>query len=108
MVKPRNEVEILKANWLADPCWDLYETEGFEEYRDELRKYQEEHALALSYDREQEEEREKLEAENLGLYGLFKLINHCASMAERQQDAIRALINGDNAGALRALRGDYN
>ena len=33
MAKTIQEVEKLKANWKNDPCWDLYETEGFEEYR---------------------------------------------------------------------------
>lgn len=35
-MKTREEVEHLKANWIADPCYDLEETEGFEEYREEL------------------------------------------------------------------------
>ncbi len=39
-MKTRLEVEALKENWRNDPCWDIYETEGFEEYRDELRTYQ--------------------------------------------------------------------
>ena len=106
MEKSREEIEDLKSNWMADPCWDLYETEGFEEYRDELKKYQEEYCLALSYEREEEEAREKLEAENLGLYGLYKLINEYGDMAERHEAAIRAIINGDNASALRVLRGE--
>jgi len=39
-MKTRQEVEALKQNWLADGCWDIYDTEGFEEYRDELRVFQ--------------------------------------------------------------------
>jgi hypothetical protein len=39
-MKTRQEVEALKRNWLNDSCWDIYETEGFEEYRDELRVFQ--------------------------------------------------------------------
>lgn len=39
-MKTREEVEALKANWRSDPCWDLEDTEGFEEYREELAKYQ--------------------------------------------------------------------
>ena len=107
MLKTREEVESLKAEWLADPCWDIYESEGFEEYRVELKLFQEECNLAFSWEREEEEESEKLEAENLGLHGLFRLINRYGSMAERHQEAIRALINGDNAGALKALGGNY-
>jgi len=104
MAKSREEIEHLKAEWTRDPCWEIYDTKGFEDHREELKKYQEEYYLALSYETELEEEREKLEAENLGLYGLYKLINHYGSMAKRHQEAINALINGDNAGALSALR----
>ena len=39
-MKTRVEVEALKKNWMGDSCWDIYETEGFEEYRDELRVFQ--------------------------------------------------------------------
>ena len=39
-MKTRDEVEVLKANWTLDPCWDIYETEGFEDYREHLKEYQ--------------------------------------------------------------------
>ena len=39
-MKTREEVEALKKNWMGDSCWDIYETEGFEEYRDELMEFQ--------------------------------------------------------------------
>ncbi|MFA5298883.1 MAG: hypothetical protein WC389_11815 [Lutibacter sp.] len=39
-MKTREEVEKLKQNWLNDTCWDIYGTEGFEDYKDELRIYQ--------------------------------------------------------------------
>ncbi len=37
----RTEVEVndLKAQWEADPCWDLETTEGFEAHHEELRQY---------------------------------------------------------------------
>jgi hypothetical protein len=35
----REDVEILKADWEADPIWDLEGTEGFEAYRDELKTF---------------------------------------------------------------------
>ena len=38
-MKTRDEVAYLKANWQADPCWDLETTEGFEEYKDELKAF---------------------------------------------------------------------
>jgi len=42
MSKTREEIEALKASWKNDPIWDLEDTEGFEEYRDELVAFQKE------------------------------------------------------------------
>lgn len=35
----REQVEKLKRDWQADGSWDLEETPGFGEHREELRKY---------------------------------------------------------------------
>jgi len=35
----REQIEKLKASWAADPCWDIEDTDGFEEYRDELAAF---------------------------------------------------------------------
>jgi len=40
-VVTREDVESLKADWIEDPCWDIFNTEGFEEYRGELSAFQE-------------------------------------------------------------------
>jgi len=34
-----NELKELKAQWKADPCWDIEDTEGFEEHAEELKQY---------------------------------------------------------------------
>jgi len=34
------ELKDLKSNWKADPCWDIWTTEGFEEHREELIVFQ--------------------------------------------------------------------
>lgn len=39
-MKTRQEVEQLKQCWIKDPIWDIYDTEGYEEYKDELRVFQ--------------------------------------------------------------------
>lgn len=39
--KTREEIEALKANWVKDGGWNLYETPGFEAHYEELRTYQE-------------------------------------------------------------------
>ena len=38
-MKTREEVEFLKSNWTRDPCWDIENTEEFEEYSNELLKF---------------------------------------------------------------------
>ena len=45
MAKTREDVDRLKAGWEGDPCWDIYDTEGFEEYRDELKAYLQERGV---------------------------------------------------------------
>jgi lysyl-tRNA synthetase class I len=50
------EVAKLKQEWLAYPYWVLEDTEGFEEHREELRRFRlETHA------RQERERRERLE-----------------------------------------------
>lgn len=44
--KTREEVDELKRNWEADPCWELSETEGFEEFKEELVKFEEQKKAA--------------------------------------------------------------
>jgi len=39
-MKTRAEVEDLKAQWLTDPCWDIYATEGYGDYESELIVFQ--------------------------------------------------------------------
>lgn len=34
--KTREELEALKDNWLKDPCWDIEDTEGYEDHIEEL------------------------------------------------------------------------
>ena len=41
-MKTREDVEALKNNWLADPCYDLASVEGFEEFHSELDAFQDE------------------------------------------------------------------
>ena len=53
-MKSNENIEALKRNWKKDPCWDIEETEGFEDYKDELKAYrleQESKWLAMEYNR---------------------------------------------------------
>lgn len=36
------EIDALKTNWAKDPCWDIEDTEGFEDHHDELLAFRKE------------------------------------------------------------------
>lgn len=38
-MKTREEVDALKKGWKHDPCWDIEDTEGFDEYVEELLNF---------------------------------------------------------------------
>lgn len=38
-MKTQEEIEALKSNWIKDPCWDIEDTEGFEDHKEELLAY---------------------------------------------------------------------
>jgi hypothetical protein len=39
MSKTQQEIDNLKTQWLADPNWDIEQTEGFEQHREELAAF---------------------------------------------------------------------
>lgn len=60
--KTSEEIEALKASWMSDPIWDIENTEGFEDHRDEL------FAWRMKYEAEQkarQKERDDLRAEKI-------------------------------------------
>lgn len=56
--KTREDIEKLKRDWESDPCWDIYDTEGYEEYRDELVTFQRE--CEAKWEKRRQDERAKL------------------------------------------------
>ncbi|MFW5757813.1 MAG: hypothetical protein ACOCYO_03945 [Bacteroidota bacterium] len=36
------EIKDLKIDWMKDPIWDIEETEGFEDHKEELKAFREE------------------------------------------------------------------
>jgi hypothetical protein len=88
-MESRKKVEELKENWKKDPCWNIYDTEGFEEFRDELIDFQKQHEL--------EEERiyqKKLsdKADSLGISGNVQLAKYILGL-EIQIAGLRNQIN---------------
>jgi len=39
MSKSKEDIKLLKENWIKDPCWDIEDTEGFEQYHCTLLAY---------------------------------------------------------------------
>jgi len=105
-MKTREEVEKLKREWGKDPCWDIYDTEGFEEYKDELIVYQKSINDKYEAQRQKEREIENSEADKLGVHGLYRIIKDLHTKIENQQEAIGYLINGETRTAKGFLRND--
>lgn len=105
MARTVEEIEKLKRNWKSDPHWDLYDTDGFEEHKDELKAYQEECEAKWKEEREKEEKAIDEQAESLGIKGLYRMIIQHKELLERHQRAIEVLADGDSHTAYRILNG---
>jgi len=103
-MKTREELEQLKREWGKDPCWDIYNTEGFEEYKDELKAYQKSIDDKYERQRQQEREIENSEADQLGVHGLYRIIKDLHTKIENQHEAIGCLTNGETRTAKGFLR----
>lgn len=53
-MKTKEDIKRLKLNWEFDPSWDIEDTDGFEEYREELRAFRLETEAKWKADRENE------------------------------------------------------
>ena len=38
-MKTRDEIDVLKNDWVDDPCWDIEDTDGFEDHHAELAAF---------------------------------------------------------------------
>jgi hypothetical protein len=85
-MKTRKEIDHLKANWTKDPCWDLTDTEGFEDHRVELSDYQEK---MEAYWKEHREGEKRARANRMGLVHPSKLAEYISGVEE----GISALID---------------
>ena len=72
-MKTRQQVEKLKTDWIEDPVWDIFDTEGYESYREELESFQAEWEEKWKMEREKDL-RER--AERLGIPGRLSLANY--------------------------------
>jgi hypothetical protein len=78
-MKTRKEIDHLKANWTHDPCWDLADTEGFEDHREELLDYQTKMQEQWVLHREGEK---RARANRMGLVHPSKLAEYISGVEE--------------------------
>lgn len=87
------EITRLKHEWIADGCWDIENTEGFEEHREELLSWR------LVYEQQEREKRNQellAKAEKLGAPGNIDLARHVEGLEtriDRLEQAVRAVAN---------------
>ena len=84
----RIEVENLKAQWLADPCWDLETTEGFEDVKQEL--------YAWKVDQVNTSKKEWFERINKRAYDLncsYSLADYIIKLEDRLESIERKITN---------------
>ena len=77
------EVQKLKNSWRADPCWDIEDTEGFEDHREELLAYSQE-----CHDKWEAEAQQELQekANKLGIPDNTKLAGYLTWLEKRVSD----------------------
>lgn len=103
------EIEKLKTAWLRDPCYDLHDAYGFDDFKDELKAFQDKYgedreAAYLAFKRE-ENARINKEVSELGLSGIYRLVLKQQELLDRHAKAIDALADGQNRLAYRILNG---
>jgi hypothetical protein len=103
--KTREEVEKLKKDWLKDSCWDIEDTEGFEEYKEELLQYRLKCEAEWELERIKREKETDEQARKLGVEGLYRIVMQNKELLERQTTAINYLADGESFKAYRALQG---
>jgi predicted ArsR family transcriptional regulator len=64
-MKTREQIEKLKQSWIHDGCWDLENTEGFEEYFMELSIFRANYEVLAEKRRKWQEEKHHAELSRL-------------------------------------------
>lgn len=86
VMKTREEIETLKAQWKSDPAWDIEQTEGFAEYEEELFLYRK--SCESEWSRQRAERLFK-KSDELGVPGNLSL----AAYVEQLENRINELDN---------------
>jgi hypothetical protein len=78
--KTQQDIDNLKENWLGDPHWDIENTPGFEEYREELKAYRLECEKTWQ---ETEKRRQIVKCNLLGIPGNTTLLTYIEILEDR-------------------------
>lgn len=79
-VKTAEDIERLKRSWERDPIWDIEDTEGFEDHREELLAFRKECESRWSGERYL---RLSKKAEDLGFPGNINLAAYIEGLESR-------------------------
>jgi MFS superfamily sulfate permease-like transporter len=94
-VKTLEEIQELKIAWRNDPVWDIEDTEGFEDYYDELLAYRKK----VQQKRKDQQEKELiLKADKIGVPGnvtLAKYIDYMEWRIKQLEEVVREINNPD-------------
>lgn len=91
MRKSEAEIEALKRNWHYDPIWDIEETEGFEDHKEELKAYREQ--VSAEYE-QKEHTRLSEKAAMFGIPGKIELVRYIETLEfkiDRIQESIAVI-----------------
>ena len=105
----KEDVEILKADWEADPIWDLEGTEGFEAYRDELKAFSDTKKAEWEARREQQERKRIADigqkADEMGCsFGVAQYIANLEGRIKHLERQVGVLLEHSDA-AYRKVKG---
>lgn len=92
-MKTKEEILKLELNWLCDPCWDIEDTEGFEEHRDELKKFRLEREVEWKQRKIKREEEIDKKADELGIRGVYRLVLAITEKIDEFEEKIYDLEN---------------
>jgi predicted RNase H-like nuclease (RuvC/YqgF family) len=94
-MKTREQIESLKREWSNDPEWDIADTEGFEDHKEELEAYQKQYEIEVE---QRHIARLNKKATALGIPGnltLTKYIMNLEDQIEQLEERLEQIENLD-------------
>lgn len=104
MTKTNEEVQALKENWVKDPHWDIEDTEGFEDHKEELIAFRKEQEIEWQT-RAEEARRRRANVVSIetGITD-FAIQQHIETFGEIENDVIRSERGNDATIGLAAAQ----